>query len=465
MLPMFKNTLIFVFLSQFTASQELFNLDFHSRISFEKNSSSSLSSYDSIPYNIKISTHFFLNNSHRNLENLNGKFALKGLTNYTSTLFYYKNKNIFFSLEPQKISYYGGVSELPKKNEPFNNNLTINDLSSTSFANIGLSIQKYGVKAGYGNWNNWSGPGIHNSLTMSNNADGIFALFISTSEPISLYKNLDLYYKYSVSDNLINNDGTDYFISFSELKLRIKNTEIGLNKMVLSGGSEDIEWKYVDAIKTLYKSTNMKYWDIINEFYISVEFKEPRMIAFLSNGGLNQPSVFEINEIYKNHTQANILGIRKYGIGKFRDFLWGFEYTRTIQGPHYDILPTPNWYSNKKYNYSRINNKFFGAHSGPDADDILFYLGYMNEGISVIFAYDYERHGVTYHFPPEVKLEQRFLITKKINKYSIKLYYEKEIYENYAFLNSNANVWSGLNEPGSIQRTKTLTFSIDKKIF
>ena len=89
----------------------------------------------------------------------------------------------------------------------------------------------------------------------------------------------------------------------------------------------------------------------------------------------------------------------------------------------------------------------------------------MNEGISVIFAYDYERHGVTYHFPPEVKLEQRFLITKKINKYSIKLYYEKEIYENYAFLNSNANVWSGLNEPGSIQRTKTLTFSIDKKIF
>ena len=29
--------------------------------------------------------------------------------------------------------------------------------------------------------------------------------------------------------------------------------------MVLSGGSEDIEWKYVDAIKTLYKSTNMKY--------------------------------------------------------------------------------------------------------------------------------------------------------------------------------------------------------------
>ena len=225
MLTMLKKTFIFILLSQFTVSQELFNLDFHSRISLEKDSFSSLPLYEIIPYNIKISTHFFLNNSHRNLENLNGKFALKGLTNYTSTLFYYKNKNIFLSIEPQKITYDGSPSDLLKKNEPFNNQLTIKDLSNTTFTNIGLSIQKYGLRIGYGNWNNWSGPGIHNSLTMSNNADGIFALFISTSEPISLYKDLNLSYKYSVSDNLVNGDGISYFISFSELKLRLKNIE------------------------------------------------------------------------------------------------------------------------------------------------------------------------------------------------------------------------------------------------
>ena len=65
----------------------------------------------------------------------------------------------------------------------------------------------------------------------------------------------------------------------------------------------------------------------------------------------------------------------------------------------------------------------------------------------------------------ESEKKNKELITKKINKYSIKLYYENEIYENYAFLNSSTNVWSELGEPGSIQRTKTLTISIDKKIF
>ena len=89
----------------------------------------------------------------------------------------------------------------------------------------------------------------------------------------------------------------------------------------------------------------------------------------------------------------------------------------------------------------------------------------MNENSSIIFGYNYERHGVTYHFPPEVKFEQRLLITKSINKFLIKIYYEAEVYENYAFLNSNNNVWTEIGEPGSIQRTKTLTFSIIKNLF
>ena len=452
-------------MNQFILSQEFFDFDFYTKISREKKKFSNVSFNKTIPFNFKYSTHFFLNNSQRNLENLNGKFALKGLTNYSSTLFYYKNQNLFFSAEPQTVFYFGSPNYLPKKSEPFNNDLTIKDLSSIKLLNMGLYIQQSGIRVGYGNWNNWSGPGIHNSLTLSNNSDGVPALFISTSDPISISDNLKFNYKYSVSDNLVNNNGIDYYISFSEIKLSYNNTQIGINKMILSGGNEDINWKRTDAIKTLYSSNKMKYWDVISDLYISTEFKKPRMIAFFEIGGLNQSLIFRKNNIYQNHTQASIIGVRKYGIGKYSDLLWGLEHTRTIQGPYYDVLPTPNWYSNKKYNYSKLNKKLLGAHSGPDSDDILVYMGYMKDNLSVIFSYNYERHGVTYHFPPEVKFEQRLLITKTINEFFIKIYYETEVYENYAFLNSNKNVWNEINEPGSIQRTKTLTFSIVKNLF
>ena len=462
---MFKKILFFFLVNQITVSQEFFDFDFYTKVSREKKKYSNSSFNNKIPFNFKFSTKFFLNSSYRNLENLNGKFALKGLTNYSSALFYYKNQNLFLSVEPQQVVYIDSPNYLPNKSEPFNDNLTIKDLSSVNLLNFGLYVQQSGVRVGYGNWNNWSGPGIHNSLTLSNNADGIPALFISTSKPLFINDNLKFNYKYSVSDNLVNNNGIDYFISFSEFAISYKNTQIGINKMILSGGSEDISWKFTDAIKTIYSSKNMKHWDVITDIYISTEFINAKMIAFIEIGGLNQSSIFTMNNVYQNHTQASIFGVRKYGIGKYINLLWGFEHTRTIQGPHYDVLPTPNWYSNKKYNYSKFNKKLWGAHSGSDSDDILLYLGYMNDNSSVIFGYNYERHGVTYHFPPEVKLEQRLLITKKINNFFIKIYYETEVYENYGFLNSNENIWNEINEPGSIQRTKTLTFSIDKKLF
>ena len=34
-------------------------------------------------------------------------------------------------------------------------------------------------------------------------------------------------------------------------------------------------------------------------------------------------------------------------------------------------------------------------------------MGYKDERKSFIYGLNYERHGVTYHFPPEVKFESR----------------------------------------------------------
>ena len=155
------------------------------------------------------------------------------------------------------------------------------------------------------------------------------------------------------------------------------------------------------------------------------------------------------------------IGLRKYGFIGIKELLFGIEYTRLVQGIYYNILPTPNWYDNKKFNYSSYNGRRWAAHSGSDSDDFLVYIGYLNKKISLICGLNYERHGVTYHFPPEVKFESRITVSYKHNDTKFYLNFENEYFEHYGFVDSNINVWDETFEFGSIQRTKTLMFSIE----
>ena len=92
------------------------------------------------------------------------------------------------------------------------------------------------------------------------------------------------------------------------------------------------------------------------------------------------------------------------------------------------------------------------------------FLGYQGENLTILPAFNYERHGVVYHFPPEVKIELRLSIIYKYNDWIFDLYYENEYFENIGFVNSNDNVW--LDKPliGSIRRTNTLILKF-KRIF
>ena len=63
------------------------------------------------------------------------------------------------------------------------------------------------------------------------------------------------------------------------------------------------------------------------------------------------------------------------------------------------------------------------------------------------------------HFPPEVKFESRLSLSYQIKKYEITFYYENEYFEHYGFVDDNNNVFETFEE-GSLQRTKTLIFSI-----
>ena len=106
-----------------------------------------------------------------------------------------------------------------------------------------------------------------------------------------------------------------------------------------------------------------------------------------------------------------------------------------------------------------------GAHSGSDSDDLLLYLGYIDNKIGFTYEINYERHGVTYHFPPEVKFENRVSATYYLKNIEISAIYENEYFEHYGFVDTNINVWDETFENGSIQRTKSLLFLIEYIIY
>ena len=117
---------------------------------------------------------------------------------------------------------------------------------------------------------------------------------------------------------------------------------------------------------------------------------------------------------------------------------------------------------NIKYNYSSYNDRRWAAHSGADSDDFLVYAGLKNKEMSIIYGINYERHGVTYHFPPEVKIESRMNVSFNIKEYIINGIFENEYFEHYGFVDTNENVWGENFNKGSIQRTITFMISIEK---
>src|SRR6185503_9940562 len=50
----------------------------------------------------------------------------------------------------------------------------------------GITVQRWGAQLGYTSANAWWGPGVHNSLIMTNNAAGVPRTFVGTREPVSI---------------------------------------------------------------------------------------------------------------------------------------------------------------------------------------------------------------------------------------------------------------------------------------
>ena len=420
-------------------------------------------SYVNSGYSITFSQSFYLNSNLPNLENQNGYYFPKGHGYMSSLLFQYNSKNLSFSTEPAIISRKEYDIILPEKEKLYsvlNDVILDKNYKPNQLRNTGLKVNYSGLSAGFGNWSQWWGPGIHNSLVLSNNAEGFYHYYLGTTGYQALTNNSSYKFKYMVSDNMQNILGDDFYLSAYFLNIKYNIFEFGISRTILSGGYADLPWTFSDATSVLISNKNIKYWDVINEYYLFVNIPGSGLEFFLDIGFPNRSYGEHDPEIYSNHGMGSNLGLRKKGAFGSDKLLFGFEYTRLLQGVYYNILPTSNWYDNIKYNYSSYKGKRWSAHSGSDSDDFLVFFGYDDGQKGFIYGLNYERHGVTYHFPPEVKLESRINLYYKRQNTEIHIIYENEFYQHYGFVDTNSNVWEETFEPGSLQRTQTILISL-----
>lgn len=407
----------------------------------------------------------YLNTNLPNFENMNGYYFPKGNGFVSSFLISYRGSFFKLSLQPHIYSINNYKLNLPKKNNEFSvlNDVPINnnELQLPKTMNTGIKIYYKELSIAYGNWNSWWGPGIHNSLSLSNNANGFYRYFLKIDKT-RIAEDFFLKSEYFVSDPIRNQNNIDFFISSFTVNLLYKNIDIGFSRQINSGGLEIINWNQSDAFSVLISSKNIKYWDSFSEYYFSIKFPKSNVLIFYEIAYPEQRFVESYNtNIYYDHLRATNIGLRKYGAFDNEKIFIGFEYARLIQGLYYNKFPTPNWYDNVKFDYSSYHGRRWAAHSGSDSDDLSIYFGFIFTNKSIVYQLNYERHGITYNFPPEVKFEQQINLSYAINGFTLYLKYENEHFEHYGFVDNSNNVWDQSYNIGSKQRTKTLLFNLE----
>ncbi len=469
---MFKYSIIilifnFVLISTLKA-QSVFNQNFSKKILSEYSlfNSKSDSSNQKSDFNIYLNQSFYNNTNLPNLENQNGLYFPKGFGNYSGILFTYQNRLIEFSIEPLLFIQRKYPLVIPQKSDAFSvlNDTPIASYNPFMFKNLGVKIKYNGIMISYGNWNRWWGPGIHNSLSMTNNTNGFFNYSISTDGFRKITENIDYKLEYYISNSMKNIFNEKFYLSSINFTLKYNQIKIGLSKNVLSGGYSEIDWDSKDASIVIFTNDKSLLWNSTIDLFINYTSNNG-LIAFLEIGIPNRTFSNKNYNAYRDHSMASILGLRKYNILNIKELFFGFEYARLVQSRYYNMLPSPNWYDDIKYNYSSYNQRRWAAHIGSDSDDLLLYLGYLINNLSIIYGINYERHGITFNYPPEVKLETRISLSYKLKNIFMVLNYEDEFFKHYGFVDRNNNVWNEIYEKDSIQRSKTILFSLEYSIF
>jgi len=434
---------------------------------------------------------YFDNNNAPNLENTSVKWVGKGISRYSSYKLSFINDFIFFSIEPynfnsENLDYdiplrKGIYSRMNDSRPHFEKPINWNGIREFQFA-----THYKGVGIGISNANMWWGPGIHSSLQMSNNTVGFryFSFGTFGEKEIGSLK-VDLRYVFSKLDN--RNIGEPYFSALLGSLTFSKNPvfTLGFSRAYISGHGNYAPNVYNltldEAINLPFENlflnkkqtdpndpeSAVDLWDEILVGYLIASFPKSGLKIYIEYGRDDHAWDWDDFKRQPDHSGAGVFGLRKYELFGSKNLIGGVEYTTLVKSKYWATRVPATWYSKQVYDYNSYNGRWWGAHSGPDSDDLYIYFGYFGEKFKFIPSFNYERHGVIDNIAlmieeisylgfnpitgrweiktqdiiterqiniwPELKLEFRLNVGFVIKGFNLNLYYEHEVVDNLEF--------------------------------
>ena len=474
-------------LNQFVQSD--FSDDLNMRPVYSESNKSTSSLY--------LNSWYYYNDNAPNLENTSDKWVGKGSNFYKSIHYNYKNDFLIFSIEP----FFYTSENLPF-NAPLNSSgipqehtdpifLALNENrvhSESPYKSYGIResqiiLHRNDIGMGFSNTNLWWGPGLHNSLHISNNTSGFNYFYLGTNATKRV-REFGYNFKYIFS-KLDKNIYEPYYTGLAGDISYFGNmiTTVGFFRSFLSGGlssSDDISLLEAMVLpfqsffkKTLQQQNNNVYPqdDVDQTFSVFVKSTsiENKFTIYLEYG--TNDHRWDIYDFFQHpdHSMASILGFRKYNLFKNDNLIFGVEYTNLIQPKFMNRAGNSNWYDKEFYDYNKYNGRRYTAHIGSDADDLLLYFGYLSEINDLILSLNYERHGVgnsielssieyeneaTYFHVPEYKIEFKLDYRTTFKEYDIFFIYEFEFLDNLGIPHQ------GINPRFSLPKRRSNVFGI-----
>jgi len=440
-------------------------------------------------WSLKFRSDVFYNDGSPNLENTSDKWVGKGFSFFTSTNISFNSKYLFTSFEPFVFTSQNDDYEEPLRIEKFmhlNDNLAHSEQPYKRYGfretQLYLKYNEYGI--GWSNANMWWGPGLHSSLMMSNNTTGFGHLMIGTVNEKRI-GDWGINGRYIFSKFGEKSVSQPYFSGFIVNASYYSKpiVTIGFSRSFLSGGKNskyDIGAYEAALLPFQFVTVENVDDDALNPIdqtytgYLNLRFPDSGLVMYLEYGRNEGPQNFKEFLIAPNHSNAYLFGLRKYGLFNNINLMMGFEYTNIAHSSFWNQIDTEDWYSNFTFDYNTYDGRNFAAHSGPDSDDFLFWLGYSNYGFTMTTTFNYERHSLTHtyikeFYPagtlvydnylwgeyynaedkelytrivefPETKIEFGLTVKKIIKNIGITLHYELQNVINYEFMGTSSNI-------------------------
>jgi hypothetical protein len=454
------------------------------------------SNTDSMSFSVTFRSEGYYNDNAPNQENMDVRYMSKGIGGFNSVQIAFNSPYFSFMTEPylmlNKFLSVDGIN----RGGTFS---VLNDRplagsqkpESSGLRNVLAFLHYKGLGFGWHEGNRWWGPGIHSSLQMTNNTQPLPAQIIGTIQEIRI-GSFGFYGLYTFAKL---NEKVEYEAKYlTSLNGQLSwygpiLLSVGFSRNYLSGGvvSNGYLWTESDAkivvFEGIFTSNLVKHeytnirggdpWDQTLSGYVTVTLPN-RNVKLYAEVGFNDNRMYFADFISQpDHTMATVIGVRDYGVGNSKNWLYGFEWsnlmlTYTIR--HRGIGGTPAWYSRGLYDYSSYKGRRWAGHSGSDSDDWYIYAGYLSDKLMVIPALNYERHGIVSHRPAEVKIEFRLDTRYKYKDIWFGIYYEKQFeaflgFPDYFYVDGQGNqIDASEGTLANTRRTNTLTISLSKTV-